>query len=124
MSQKPADALARFMFGIFDFYRDKGMPHKTAKARMYDETLDTLFKMMREDPDIPDHGLVIALQFVSRLLNNRGVQLSNELRKSSNQNDLNHISELRKALSQLKTLKTQVDEFISAYKGVDSHGKN
>jgi hypothetical protein len=117
MSQKakPADALSRFMHGIFSFYRDKGMPVNTAKARMYDETLEACGKMMKQDPDIPDHTLVIASQFLYDLVNQRGIELSKELKKMA---DVKTDDPRMTALRQLKASKDALNSFISSYKGV------
>lgn len=119
MSQhKPAEALRRFMHGIFDFYQDKRMPVQAAKGRMYDETLNAAYDMMKVDKDIPDHALVISAQFQSRLLNARGAELSKQLKTAIEAGDEEMINMLRFTLGQLKALKTSVDEFISTYKGV------
>jgi hypothetical protein len=119
MSQavKPADALGRFMYGIFDFYRDNGLTIPAAKARMYDEALQTCAQMMKVDPDIPDHALVIAAQMMSQLLNHRGYQLTEAAKKEQKPNE----SRLE-ALRQIKAAKDAIDAFISTYKGGTQHG--
>lgn len=111
----PAHALSRFMHGIFDFYNDRGMPVKTAKARMYDETLQSCLDLMKKEDLIPDHAVVIGMQFTSSLLNARGAALAKLLQKEQ---DPNEIQLLRKALQELKSAKDQVDSFITTYKGV------
>jgi hypothetical protein len=115
---RPADALARFMHGIFEFYRDKGMPQKSAKARMFDETLDTCYSLMSKEQEIPDHALVIAAQFLSRLLNSRGVKLTNAVKAQQDPNDAR-----LEAMRQIKAVKDALDQFISIYKGETQHGK-
>ncbi|SFJ63556.1 hypothetical protein SAMN02799624_05288 [Paenibacillus sp. UNC496MF] len=119
MSQavKPADALGRFMFGIFNHYRDNGLSIPMAKGRMFDEALQTCAKMIKDETDIPDHGLVIAAQMVSQLLNHRGYELSQAVEKSQDPNDPR-----LEPMRQIKAAKDAIDLFISTYKGEQQHG--
>ncbi|WP_067923943.1 hypothetical protein [Alicyclobacillus shizuokensis] len=115
---KPALALGRFVHALFEHYHDKGMPMRTAKARMYDESLDTIYKFLKQEQDIPDHALVIAMQFASRALNHRGVALTKQFQ---NVTDEKALESARTLLRQIKAAKDAVDEFISSYKGVEGH---
>jgi len=115
----PASSLSRFMHGVYFHYFNKGMPTNTAKARMYDETLDACFDFVKNEKDIPDHAVVISAQFMYRVINQRGLALAKELKETK---DDEKIMILRKALQQLNQVKTSLDEFISTYEGV--LGKN
>jgi hypothetical protein len=119
-SKDPAYSLRRFMHGIYFYHQDKGMPLKTAKARMYDETLDACFELMKSEELIPEHATVIAAQFMFRVVNQRGLALAKELKEET---DEQRIEKLRTALQQLNQLKTTLDEFISHYEGGENSGK-
>lgn len=113
----PADSLARFIYGIFDYYHDRGMPQKTAKARMIDDTLDVCTDLIKKEEEIPDHMLVIMAQFMSKSLDNRGFQITKAIKElpSSTEADL-------QPLRDLKELKDVTDKFIETYKGWDNDG--
>jgi hypothetical protein len=109
----PADSLGRFMIGIYDYYKDRGMPQKTAKARMVDNTLNEVVELMKEEKEVPDHMLVIMAQFMSRALNNRGAQITKEIKESG----IEHAQEELQPLRDIKAAKDAVDIFIENYKG-------
>jgi hypothetical protein len=108
----PADSLARFMYGIYDYHVDRGMPQKTAKARMIDRTLEVCTNTIKEEEDIPDHMLVLLAQWMSRSLNHRGVQITKAVKSKeySTEEDL-------QPLRDIKELKDLTDKFIENYKG-------
>jgi adenylate kinase family enzyme len=113
----PSDSLARFMYGIYDYYVDRGMPQKTAKARMIDSTLEVCSNSMREEEDIPDHMMVLMAQWMSRSLNNRGIQITRAVKNkgTSTEEDL-------QPLRDIKELKDMTDKFIENYKGWNADG--
>lgn len=116
MSRKkynPADSLGRFMIGIYDYYKDRGMPQKTAKARMVDNTFTEIVELMKEEQDIPDHMLVIMAQFMSRALNNRGAQITKKIKDSG----IEYKHEELQPLRDIKEAKDVIDVFIENYKG-------
>ncbi|OXB94846.1 hypothetical protein [Parageobacillus galactosidasius] len=106
----------RFIHGIFQYYHDKGMPLETAKARMFKEVYDTCLDFAKREEGIPDHLLVLTMQFVSKFLNHRGFVLSKKL-KETNSNDEQAITRLRAALRDLKQVKDAIDHFIETYRG-------
>lgn len=108
--------LHRFMKNIADYYHDKGMPIKTAKARMYDETFDACYELMKKEEDIPDHALVILMQFASRMLNQRGYEITNEVKSDQ---DVTSDDFRVQALRQIKQIKDEIDTFIAEYRGAD-----
>lgn len=115
----PTHSLGQFIYGIFDYYYDRGMPQKTAKARMIDSTLETCVKIMRKEEEIPDQMLVLMAQWMSRALNDRGATIS---RSVSNKKQVN--TESLKTLTDIKEVKDVLDKFIENYKGwSDTHGK-
>lgn len=113
----PADSLARFMYGIYDYFVDRGMPQKTAKARMIDSTLEVVSNTMKEEEDIPDHMLVLMAQWMSRSLNNRGIEITRAVKSkgASTEEDL-------QPLRDIKELKDITDKFIENYKGWNVDG--
>lgn len=120
MSRKkadPADSLARFMYGIHDFYVDKGMPSKTAKGRMVDKTLEVVSNHIKEEDEIPDHMLVMMAQWMSRSLKVRGSQITTAVKskESSSEEDL-------LPLRHIKELVDVTDKFIQNYKGWNADG--
>lgn len=116
----PADSLGRFMIGIYDYYHDRGMPTNTAKARMIDSTLEQVSNLMKAEQDIPDQMLVLMAQWMSRSLNNRGAQITKEL-KDTPQEQLT--SEILQPLNDIKAAKDAIDVFIKSYEGRrDAHG--
>ncbi|MEB2276966.1 hypothetical protein LAV82_23390 [Bacillus sp. ILBB4] len=116
----PADSLERFMFGIYDYYHDRGMPQKTAKARMIDNTLEVCVKNMNKEKEIPDHMLVLMAQWMSRALNNRGAQITKDIKK--HQEEGTYDEKMLNILHQLKAPKDAVDSFIETYKGWNANG--
>ena len=122
----PSDSLARFMHGIFDFHRDKGLPTVAAKAKMYDESLNAFYGLFKQEKDIPDHALVIAAQNMSRLLNARGAKIQKEVDAMLKQGSVTPDDPHIKAMCDIKAAKDAVDEFIKNYNGTakkeDSHG--
>jgi hypothetical protein len=112
----PADSLARFMIGIYDYYVDRGMAKKTAKARMVDNTLEECVKLIKSEEEIPDHMLVIMTQYMSRALNNRGAQITKLIEMKYPTGTLvpeDAVIPLR----DIKTAKDEMDRFIETYKG-------
>lgn len=115
MSRKKPEilyAFHRFLEGIFSYYFDKGMPKERAKIRMYKESYDTMFDLIKEEKDVPDHILVTTMQHASRHLNRRGFELSKKIRENPENTE-----EIRKALHEIKKLKDHIDSFITTYKG-------
>ncbi|CDQ41899.1 hypothetical protein [Virgibacillus salexigens] len=107
-------AFHRFMEGIFSYYLDKGMAKNNAKLRMYKETYETCLDFAKKEKDIPDHALIATMQHASRHLNQRGISLSETLKKDpSNSNK----EEIRIALHSIKKVKDAADEFITTYRG-------
>lgn len=124
MSQhKPAEAFKRFLHGIFAFYRDKGMNVQGAKGRMYEESLDSIYEMMKSEEDIPDHSTVISAQFAVRTLQARGQALTKQLESAIAAGDEQLIATLRVAIGDLHKTKVALDDFIVNYKGVFDHGR-
>jgi hypothetical protein len=118
----PADSLARFMYGIFDYYHDRGMPKKTAKVRMIDNTLEECVKIMKNEEEVPDHMLVVMAQWMSRALNHRGAQMTKKIKEMQNkanatQQSVDIDDELLQPLRDIKAAKDAVDRFIETYKG-------
>lgn len=111
----PADSLGRFMYGVYDYYHDRGMPKQTAKARMIDSTLKTCTDMMKEEEEIPDQMLVIMAQFMSRALNNRGADITKVIKKHQEEGTFDE-KQLR-PLHDIKGTKDAIDRFIETYKG-------
>lgn len=109
----PAESLARFMHGIYDYYTDRGMPSKTAKARMVDSTLEECVKLIKSEKEVPDEMLVIVAQWMSRSLNNRGAQITKDITDSGVQ----YAQEELQPLRDIKTAKDAIDVFIQNYKG-------
>lgn len=109
----PADSLGRFMIGIYDYYKDRGMPQKTAKARMVDNTFNEVVELMKEEKEVPDHMLVIMAQFMSRALNNRGAQITKDIKESG----IEYAQEELQPLRDIKAAKDAIDVFIENYKG-------
>ncbi len=118
MSYNPTSAIARFLYGIFQSHRNLGMPKEGAKAKMYDETYDEIFKMIKNDTIIPDHSLVISAQHMRRLLNERGYVLSQLLKEAVSSNDELQMNTIRQAMKEIQVTMQSLDEFISVYKGV------
>lgn len=112
----PAQSLARFMHGIYDYYADRGMPSKTAKARMMDSTLEECIKLMKQEEDIPDEMLVILSQWMSRALNNRGAQIT-KLISEKYPKGTPVPDDILVPLRKIKAAKDEVDTFIENYKG-------
>lgn len=118
MSRKkhnPADSLERFMYGIYDYYHDRGMPQKRAKARMVDSTLEACTKLMRQEEEIPDHMLVIMAQHMSQALNNRGAQITKDIK--SHQDKGTYTENMLQPLHDLKPAMDAVNRFIETYTG-------
>ena len=113
---RAAYAFHRFIHGIFQHYYDKGMPLNTAKARMFKEVYDTCLDFAKREEGIPDHLLILTMQFASKLLNHRGFVLSKKL-KETDPNDEQTIMRLRTALRDLKQVKDTIDHFIETYRG-------
>lgn len=119
MSRKkanPAESLARFIHGIYEYYTDRGMSSKTAKARMIDNTLEETVRLMNQEKDVPDEMLVIMAQQFSRALNQRGAAISKTIKKKYPQGNVvpeNEVIPLR----DIKSVKDQIDTFIETYKG-------
>lgn len=114
MTRKPAKpiyAFHRFLEGIFSYYYDKGMKKEAAKLKMYKESYETIFDFAKKEQDVPDHALVATMQHASRLLNQRGFQLSKELEKDTNNENL------RESLVHIKEAKESADHFVSTYRG-------
>ncbi|QHW35744.1 hypothetical protein GZH47_33160 (plasmid) [Paenibacillus rhizovicinus] len=117
-SSNPTASLSRFLYAIFDYHQDKGLPVPVAKAKMYDDSFETLFKLMKQEKGIPDHMLAIAAQFMSRTLNLRGSQLAKQAQDL--QKDDPQVQVILKAMQDIKLVKDAVDIFISSYKGTTS----
>ncbi|HDX9674139.1 TPA: hypothetical protein ROY08_001396 [Bacillus cereus] len=122
MSRKrlnPANSLGQFIYGIYDYHHDRGMPQKTAKARMIDNTLEACVNVIRKEEEIPDQMIVLMAQWMSRTLNDRGTHITREVTSKQIED-----KEAFKALTDLKTLKNSLDTFIENYKGwSDTNGK-
>lgn len=111
----PAHSLERFMYGIYDYYHDRGMPEKRAKARMVDSTLEACTKLIRQEEDIPDHMMVIMAQQMSQALNNRGAQITKIIKEQQAKGTYTH--DMLQPLHDLKAIKDSVDTFIENYTG-------
>jgi hypothetical protein len=118
--QDPADSLARFMYGIYDYYTDKGMPQKTAKARMVDSTLEVLTNTIKEEDEIPDQMVVLMAQWMARALNNRGAKITKEIKKHHDDGTFNE--SMLHVLHEIKGIKDATDIFIENYKGWHTDG--
>lgn len=119
----PARSLYRFIYGIYAYYTDRGMPQKTAKARMMDSTFQTCVDIMRKEKELSDEMLVIMAQWMSRALNNRGAYITKQIEKKYPQGTVVPESELV-PLRKLKSAKDAMDDFIQTYKGwCDDDGK-
>jgi hypothetical protein len=117
----PADSLGRFMLGVYDYYHDRGMPQKTAKARMIDSTLEVCTNFMKEEDEVPDEMLVIMAQFMSKALNNRGAQMTKTIREieknAATDPRAMDTGKLLTPLHDIKKAKDAMDTFIETYKG-------
>lgn len=114
----PAQSLSRFMHGIYDYYTDRGMPSKTAKARMVDHTLETCVNLMKQEKDVPDELLVLMTQWTSRALNNRGAMMTKAIRQMEEKAEVPLDTDaLFKPLRDIKQAKDAMDVFIENYKG-------
>jgi hypothetical protein len=120
---KATYAFHRFIHGIFQYYHDKGMPLETAKARMFKEVYDTCLDFAKKEEGIPDHLLVLTMQFASKLLHHRGFVLSKKLLKETDSYDEETIARLRTALRDLKQVKDAIDHFIETYRGDTQNDK-
>ncbi|PGV23030.1 hypothetical protein [Bacillus cereus] len=122
MSRKrlnPTHSLGQFIYGIYDYHHDRGMPQKTAKARMIDNTLEACVSVVRKEEEIPDQMIVLMAQWMSRTLNDRGVHITRGVTNKQTED-----KEAFKALTDLKNLKNSLDTFIENYKGwSDTNGK-
>ncbi|MEB9561587.1 hypothetical protein P4I85_13920 [Bacillus cereus] len=123
MSRKrlnPTHSLGQFIYGIYDYHHDRGMPQKTAKARMIDNTLEACVSVIRKEEEIPDQMIVLMAQWMSRTLNDRGAHITREVTNKQVED-----KEAFKALTDLKDLKNSLDTFIENYKGwSELHGKS
>jgi len=111
---KVIHSLKRFMYGIFNYYHDKGMSLKASKIKMFHEVYDILIDIAKQEEDIPDHLLILSLQHASKMLNSRGVVLSNKLRETQ---DPQKQQKLRQLLREIKQIKDSIDEFTKNYRG-------
>lgn len=119
----PTHSLGQFIYGIFDYYHDRGMPQKTAKARMIDSTLETCAKIMRKEEEIPDQMLVLMAQWMSQALNNRGAQITKEIKQ--HQDKGTYKDSMLQPLHDLRPTKDAIDRFIETYKGwSEQNGKS
>ena len=120
----PAQSLSRFMHGVYDYYTDRGMPSKTAKAKMMDHTLEESVKLMIAEREVPDEMLVIMAQWMSRALNNRGAQITKTINEAYTQGNVTPDTVLQ-PLRDIKSAKDAIDVFIETYKGwSDLDGEN
>jgi hypothetical protein len=117
----PSQSLARFIFGIFDFHHDRGMPQKTAKTRMINDTLTTCSDIIKNEEEVPDHMLVIYAQNLRRSISTRGAQITKNIEAKYPKGNQVPESELL-ALRNLKALQDSADTFIENYKGWVSNG--
>lgn len=108
---KPIYAFHRFLEGIFSYYHDRGMPKNTAKLRMYKDSYETVYDFIKNEKDVPDHAVVASMQHASRVLNQRGYILSQELAKSTDDEDL------KKEMRHIREAKESIDQFVSTYRG-------
>lgn|GEM_PF-2610593 len=118
----PANSLARFMYGIFDYYHDRGMPKKTAKVRMIDNTLEECVKIMKQEEEVPDHMLIVMAQWMSRILQYRGAHMTKQIRTmqqkaNATQQPIEIDEAYLQPLRDLKAAKDAIDQFIETYKG-------
>lgn len=113
-SPKITNGLYRFIQGISAHYHDKGMPLYTAKAKMLDETYETVRSITKVDKEIPDHLLVITMEHAVKSLQQRGYTISQKLQKET---DAKQIEVLRTALQQMKKVMDEINNFISVYRG-------
>jgi hypothetical protein len=110
------------MYGIYDYYTDRGMPKMRAKVRMVDHTLESCVNnVMKHEKEVPDEMLVIMAQWMSRSLNNRGAQMTKVIKEVEQNADADPRSadteKLLKPLHDIKKAKDAVDTFIENYKG-------
>jgi deoxyadenosine/deoxycytidine kinase len=114
----PTASLSRFLHGIFEYHRDKGVPVAVAKAKMYDEALEAIYKMMKDEREIPDHMMAISATFMRRALNMRGVQLKKQVEKLPK--DDPQIPIILEAMRDIKAAVDATEHFIKSYKGITS----
>ncbi|EOO44398.1 hypothetical protein [Bacillus cereus] len=118
MSRKrlnPSHSLGQFIYGIYDYHHDRGMPQKTAKARMIDNTLEACVNVMRKEEEIPDQMIVLMAQWMSQSLNNRGIQITKEIKQ--HQNKGTYKESMLQPLHDLRPTKDAIDHFIETYTG-------
>lgn len=118
----PADSLSRFMIGIYDYYINRGMPQNTAKIKMFKDTLEECLKLLKTEKEIPDQMVIVFTQCLSKALNNRGAQITKEI-KDLPENEIN--DDKLNVLRQIKQLQDESQSFIETYNGwSDINGKN
>lgn len=115
----PTHSLGQFIYGIYDYHHDRGMPQKTAKARMIDNTLEACFKIIKREEEIPDQMLVLMAQWISRVLNDRGTFITKEVTAKQIEDETAF-----KALKDLKDVKNALDIFIQNYTGWNNTKNN
>ncbi|MCD7911033.1 hypothetical protein KC480_05775 [Bacillus velezensis] len=118
----PADSLSRFMIGVYDYYKDRGMPQNTAKIKMYKDSLDECLKLFKTEKEIPDEILILLVQFTTKAIVNRGAQITKKIKDLPQDNVSEDMLEI---LRQLKQLQDEAETFIAKYIGwSDTNGKN
>lgn len=120
----PAHSLSQFMLGVYDYYRDRGMPQKAAKTRMIDHSLEEIVQLIKQEKEVPDHMLVLMAQWMSKALNQRGVTMTKEVKAMQEKSTEDTIDVNLTPFHQIKELKDVTDRFVESYKGwSDTDGK-
>lgn len=120
----PSHSLGQFLLGIYDYYHDRGMPQQTAKARMIDVSLEEIVKLMKQEKEVPDHMLVLMAQWMSRALNQRGNQMTKEVKAMQERSTEDIIDVDLTPFHEIKQTKDALDKFIETYVGwSETNGK-
>lgn len=111
---KIATGLRRYIIGIHEYYAGRGMRIDSAKIKSVNETYEVMASIIEQDKDVPDYLVIAGAEHMVRVLNKRGQQISELVKTSKNEDE---IEAYRKSLRDLKTLVDNQNAFISEYKG-------
>lgn len=119
MSRKKPDptySLSRFIYGIYAYYIDRGVPSQTAKVKMVDGTMETVFSFIKKEKDVSDKMLLAVAKWLSKALSYRGSEITAQIKNKYSQSQSVPEQELL-PLREIKQLKDSLDKFANSYTG-------
>lgn len=114
---KVETGLYRYLYGMYEYYIDKGMNDVGAKVRMIQMVNETLLNTIQRFKDHQDHMLAKDAEGFYQHILLRGRQLSKQLENTDQ--DLADYQEIIDAVNRLEIIRKSLKEFIESYKGVN-----